>query len=49
MKAGHLRKKRSANAIENIPGIGYRLSPEQYDAVRCTEAAPSGKKSLAAE
>lgn len=47
-KVCHLRKKLGADAIENIPGIGYRLSRQQYDAMRRAEATPSKALRLAA-
>ena len=47
-KVCHLRKKLGADAIENISGIGYRLSRQQYDAMRRAEATLSGGLKLAA-
>lgn len=47
-KVCHLRKKLGADAIENIPGIGYRLSRQRYDAMRRAEATPSAGLKLAA-
>ena len=34
VKVHHLRKKLGTEAIESMRGVGYRLSREQYDAMR---------------
>lgn len=47
-KVCHLRKKLGAAAIENIPGIGYRLGRQQYDAMRRAEATSPAELRLAA-
>lgn len=38
VKVSHLRKKLGADAIENVWGLGYRLSERQYEAM--TDASP---------
>jgi len=47
-KVCHLRKKLGADAIENISGIGYRLSRQQYEAMRRAETMPPAALRLAA-
>lgn len=47
-KVCHLRKKLGADAIENISGIGYRLSGQRYEAMRRAEATPLAALRLAA-
>lgn len=43
VKVCHLRKKLGAAAIESVSGLGYRLSPLQYAAMRAAESTTALK------